>query len=457
MSQQLTPTLPPPPSTPISFDFSSPTAASAARTPEHNPHVQRVKPLQTAFMSTGLISKRNRGQHTKHKHIPPDTPCKKPAYYLTTDVPSCLALTPRFETKKLFGKGEKRRNSFPDKITPNKRLQLIDRSSLTNSRGYLNVPQHHDVLAPYPHFLRPEYFKDYMRIAPKWMSPSFFKKPSLDDSPLSTSTQDYFDYHFKHISIIGRGEFSEVSKVQDRTTGKHYAVKKTKLPFISPNDRFEKLQEVAIIWSLECHDNVIRLVDAWEQFGYLYLQMELCENGSLYSYLEDCGSREPVEERRIWRILADLAKGLKHLHNSNIIHLDIKPANILIHKDGKLKIADFGMAARLPVRSGSEHEGDREYLAPEILHGRYDKPADIFSLGLIILEMAANVILPENGPIWQRLRRGDLSDCKVQNFSSELVRLIRGMLSPDPAARPTAEQILSHPLVVDAENHSLFL
>ena len=103
-------------------------------------------------------------------------------------------------------------------------------------------------------------------------------------------------------------------------------------------------------------------------------------------------------------------QGLKHIHDSGYIHLDLKPANIFITFEGVLKIGDFGMAASWPAAPGIEGEGDRDYMAPEILQGKYDKPADVFALGIIMFEIAGNVKLPENGPSWAKLRRGDTSD-----------------------------------------------
>ena len=76
------------------------------------------------------------------------------------------------------------------------------------------------------------------------------------------------------------------------------------------------------------------------------------------------------------------------------------------------------MAAAWPVQSGIEGEGDREYIGPEILLGQYDKPADVFALGLIMLEIAGNVQLPDNGPTWQRLRSGDMSDVPSLSWST---------------------------------------
>lgn len=123
------------------------------------------------------------------------------------------------------------------------------------------------------------------------------------------------------------------------------------------------------------------------------------------------------------------------------------------------------MATTLPVPAGLEREGDREYIAPEILESQsYDKPADVFSLGMTILETAANVCLPDNGLPWQKLRSGDLSDAPRLSSSDvevigggdgmevevrpeglrggKLDDLVRWMLSPVPGDRPWCRQIL---------------
>jgi len=77
------------------------------------------------------------------------------------------------------------------------------------------------------------------------------------------------------------------------------------------------------------------------------------------------------------------------------------------------------MASVWPAPPHLDGEGDREYIAPEALSGRFDKPADVFTLGMIMLEIAGNIVLPDNGMSWQRLRAGDMSDLPSLTFSTE--------------------------------------
>jgi mitosis inhibitor protein kinase SWE1 len=102
-----------------------------------------------------------------------------------------------------------------------------------------------------------------------------------------------------------------------------------------------------------------------------------------------------------------------------------------------LKIADFGMATRWPAKAGIEGEGDREYIGPEILLGKYDKPADIFALGLIMLETAGNVELPDNGVSWQKLRNGDMSEVPSLTWTSGSSAISRDA-SGNPVSRETS-------------------
>ncbi|KAK9782716.1 hypothetical protein AB5N19_09296 [Seiridium cardinale] len=239
---------------------------------------------------------------------------------------------------------------------------------------------------------------------------------------------------FASVEFIGQGEFSEVFKVVDKTKpasttpsqglfstpthrtppspslDKVFAVKKLKLPLKGSNDRAMRMREVTALEALRGSEHVLQLTHSWEELNNLYIQTEYCEEGSLDVFLAQVGVKGKLDDFRIWKIMLELGQGLQHIHNAGFVHLDLKPSNILIDFEGTLKIGDFGMAASLPVVKGPDFEGDREYLAYEVLRGEIDKPADIFSLGLIMLEVAANVKLPDNGATWQALRFGDFSE-----------------------------------------------
>lgn len=157
-----------------------------------------------------------------------------------------------------------------------------------------------------------------------------------------------------------------------------------------------------------------------------------------------------------------LLQGLWFIHGSNVCHFDLKPANIFITAAGRFKIGDFGMASFWPrpvspihpsasstLRSaGFDREGDKMYLAAEVLQGRYGKEADIFSFGMIMLETATNIVVPAQGELWHKLREedfsavGDLDDC-----SEVMAQLIMSMMSKDPSRRPSAEVVHTHPVI----------
>ena len=150
-----------------------------------------------------------------------------------------------------------------------------------------------------------------------------------------------------------------------------------------------------------------------------------------------------LPEATIWCVVADCSTGLSHLHQRGLVHLDIKPPNIFISRDGVFKLGDFGMSSEMGQLEDGQ-EGDNRYMAKELLRGRVAScwSADIFSLGIMLFEVAADVeCLPQEGEFWQELREGKvppLSDGRSQKLDSA----IRLMMDPRPDKRPRAETIL---------------
>ncbi|XP_065647863.1 membrane-associated tyrosine- and threonine-specific cdc2-inhibitory kinase isoform X1 [Hydra vulgaris] len=257
----------------------------------------------------------------------------------------------------------------------------------------------------------------------------------------------YFDQCFTKLSKLGSGSFGDVYKVQSKDDGKLYAVKKSRECFRGDFDRKQRLEEVNKNELLQGHVNCVQFYKAWEERGFLYIQTELCEM-SLKEYAE---SVQVVEEKEIWNMLVDLCKGLKHIHDSQFIHMDIKPANLFLGRDGHYKIGDFGLVVELSRDLSDAMDGDSKYLAPELMEGNFSKAADIFSLGITILELACRLELPNGGALWHRLRNNQLPIEFTQGLSDDLILLITTLMNSNPKLRPTVDDILKWPCIKQAE------
>ncbi|RSH85623.1 hypothetical protein EHS25_003762 [Saitozyma podzolica] len=292
---------------------------------------------------------------------------------------------------------------------------------------------------------------------------------------------------FEVVQSLGAGEFSQVWKVKDKR-GKVFAVKAGK-PYTGSKNRLRQLEEVSILHSLSLnpHSNVIQFIDSWEHARRLYIRTELAECGDLARFLEALGTRAALANPAI-----------QHVHNHDLLHLDIKPSNILITMSGSLKLADFGMSTvsspegqavaslspALPQMEGGEFvwrqegtmpspivdrevEGDREYLCPEALgDGPVGRPADVYSLGILLLEAALNVVLPPNGDGWVNLRSDRFDELSEHYLprqhgdyravdeptglplvSDELMERMKWMMRSEPGERARLEEVVQGEVV----------
>ncbi|ELV13350.1 membrane-associated tyrosine- and threonine-specific cdc2-inhibitory kinase [Tupaia chinensis] len=257
--------------------------------------------------------------------------------------------------------------------------------------------------------------------------------------------ESFFQQRFQRLSRLGRGSYGEVFKVRSKDDGRLYAVKRSMSPFRGPKDRARKLAEVGGHEKVGRHPRCVRLEQAWEEGGLLYLQTELC-GPSLQQHCEARGTSLP--EAQVWGYLRDTLLALAHLHSQGLVHLDVKPANIFLGPRGRCKLGDFGLLVELGGAGASEaQEGDPRYMAPELLQGSYGTAADVFSLGLTVLEVACNMELPRGGEGWQQLRRGYLPPEFTAGLSPELRSVLVMMLDPDPKLRATVEALLALPML----------
>lgn len=254
---------------------------------------------------------------------------------------------------------------------------------------------------------------------------SFYQDKS-EPSQKPETHKDRVDEHLmekfgaSNIRYIGCGQFSVAFECVFQS--EKYAIKRNTKPVLGNREKKAILREIDALRALTAIDEgeteveegkeyLVFFVEAWSSNDFYYIMTEFCEGGSLFDFLED-HTNYKIDEFRVWKILIEIISGLKYLHLRNYLHLDLKPANIFITFDGSLKIGDFGLTTKLPIlEKDFDIEGDRNYIAPELINDKIYTPfADIFSVGLIILEIATNIILPGNGTPWRKLRSGDLSD-----------------------------------------------
>ena len=167
---------------------------------------------------------------------------------------------------------------------------------------------------------------------------------------------------FINEGLIGSGTFAEVFKCTLKNgSNETFAIKKSRRQFRSKRDRADLLSEVHVMQTVGATPcpYLIRFFRAWQEDGYFYVQLDLAERGTLRDLMTKMSlSDRVISDNTVCRVLHDVASGLQHIHNCGVVHLDIKPQNILISRDGTLKIGDFGIAMAQGDDGDEGHEGD---------------------------------------------------------------------------------------------------
>jgi len=362
-------------------------------------------------------------------------------------------------------------------------LYLSYTKRLKKKQKLATVPENEKVTYPPPPNINPFYHHDdgetkeeeyastiqnnksdsLLQIKPMWckthVETDTRMKTMSERQRLSRYHQDY-----QELGTIGSGSFGIVTKCRRRLDGCDYAIKRIRLRQLKTrtNSYQEKNyvlpKEIFAMAALEANPHITRYYSAWVEDGVAYLVLELCEE-SLQGYT-DGKKIETLDEQTLLEILRQISEGLQHLHRNNVVHMDIKPGNILVKCDGageRFLLGDFGLATI--AKAGQEiQEGDTRFMPPELLQFECSsmelQRSDIFSLGATMLSLALGRDLPKNGPRWQDLRKGILPPLPI-NFSKDFENLIRVMMNPNPSLRPTASDLLKHPMLQDETHKAL--
>ncbi|XP_030800598.1 interferon-induced, double-stranded RNA-activated protein kinase [Camarhynchus parvulus] len=253
---------------------------------------------------------------------------------------------------------------------------------------------------------------------------------------------------FEKIKPIGAGGFGNVFKATSKCDKTTYAIKRVEFT--------DKVEREAQGLARLSHENIVRYHCSWKGYDHikysgsswnsdqeilcLFIQMEFCEQGTLEDWIIKTTKDRKYHEMAQNNFL-QIVKGVECIHSEDLIHRDLKPQNIFISHDNKIKIGDFGLVTSVAFETLTENRGTRSYMAPEQTGARYGKEVDIYALGLIWFEILSAITGHEKSKIWSSARKGELPESFNKKFPTE-ASLIRKMLSTDPSGRITVSYLL---------------
>ena len=196
---------------------------------------------------------------------------------------------------------------------------------------------------------------------------------------------------YKVLGKLGSGAMAVVYKAKQLSLDRVVAVKVLPKKFVQKSDYVERFYKEGRIAAKLNHNNIVQAIDVGEVSGLYYFVMEFVEGKTLY---DDLSKGKIFDESEALDIIIQLANALGHAHTQGLIHRDVKPKNIMINRDGVVKLADMGLARETSDIKAARHEqgkafGTPYYIAPEQIRGEIDIDgrADIYALGGTLFHM----------------------------------------------------------------------
>ena len=255
------------------------------------------------------------------------------------------------------------------------------------------------------------------------------------------------------IKLIGQGSYGKVYHVKNLKNNKEYALKKIKLLYGREN--IGNLTELQILSYNKC-DYLIKYHYSYLENNQLCIITDFYKKGDLLNIIKKKKQKmQNFNAGYIWKIFLDLCMSINYVHNNNIIHRDLKSANIFIDSNDRAYLGDFGVSKILgSLPKTSTQIGTPFYMSPELFNKiKYDKKVDMWGLGCILYEL-----ITLNQPFFQsksihtlcfKIISGKIPKIYTKKYSKELIKIIDYLLEVNPEKRLSINQLLEVDFIKD--------
>ena len=252
--------------------------------------------------------------------------------------------------------------------------------------------------------------------------------------------------------VLGKGKFGLVKLGIHRGSGRKVAIKIINKKLVTPIDVQQVKTEIDIL-KIAKHPNIIKLYDVFENENYIYIIMEYCAGGDLFSYIEKRGFRLP--ETRAAEIIHKLSTAVYFLHEYGVVHRDLKPENILMtdnSSNADIRLVDFGLGKIIgPGEMCTDPFGTFSYVAPEVLKEKpYSFKVDLFAIGIIAYLLVAGFLPFDHETSEKEIARQTVYEPTPfpisiwKNISNEARMFVDNLLQKNPEKRMDIKEVLQH-------------
>ena len=277
-------------------------------------------------------------------------------------------------------------------------------------------------------------------------SPTFISTEPKSNLLFKTYPLTKEDFIFDENDLIGKGTYSYVYKARYKFTNDLYCIKMINKENIFNNKMKNNLNnEIKIMYEIN-HEHIIKLLSYFEDSNYIYLVLPYCDKGNLDTVLKT----KLIDNRTKLRYIYCIIDAVAYLHQKKIMHRDIKPENILIDKNDRVFLSDFGIATYIN-NNRKTFCGSDDYMAPEIIQGKeYNEKVDIWSLGILIYELLSGKVPFERETFTNDVLNNNKIKVNYQDdFSPKAKNLLGKMLKVDQKKRIGINEIRRHCLFKD--------